>query len=138
MPPDEASQNDDTLNPVRDVRRFSRTYSAGERIFAAGDAGHCMYVLTAGSVAISVGADAEDVEIHRLGVGECFGEIALLEDGVRTATATAMASPTTVLEVDKARFVYLVGQQPAFALTVMRSLARRVQGRAMAPTRVSP
>jgi CRP/FNR family cyclic AMP-dependent transcriptional regulator len=129
-----------TQPALRDIGRFTRSYQAGERIFSAGDVGHCMHVLVAGEVAIVRDDAGQTQQINRLGVGDCFGEIALLEDGVRTASAVALVSPTRVVEIDKARFVYLVGQQPAFALTVMRSLTRRMSGRdttALSPA-VSP
>lgn len=117
------------LTPLRDVRRFSRRFDCGDVIFEEGSVGRCMYVVIEGEVQIrTVASDAPRL-LNTLTPGQTFGEIALLEDGTRMASAVATKSPTVLVEIDKARFVYLVGQQPAFALTVMRGLARRMEGR---------
>ena len=118
------------LTPLRDLRRFARSFRAGDAVFEAGSPGRCMYVVIEGEVQITAGEGEARSLVNTHGPGGSFGEIALLEDGTRTATATATATPTVLVEIDKARFVYLVGQQPAFALTVMRGLARRMEGRA--------
>jgi CRP/FNR family transcriptional regulator, cyclic AMP receptor protein len=124
-------QTDDVAGALagRDLGRFTRRHAAGATIFEAGSVGRCMYVVLEGEVEIRIHDGQNEVTVNRLRSGECFGEIALLEQGVRMASAVATANPTVVVEIDKPRFVYLVGQQPAFALTVMRGLARRVQGR---------
>ncbi|MEO6409544.1 MAG: cyclic nucleotide-binding domain-containing protein [Burkholderiaceae bacterium] len=116
------------LTPARDIRRFCRQFAAGDVIFEQGSPGRCMYVVVDGEVSIVGGADDARRVLNVVGVGESFGEIALLEDGVRIAGAVAASTPTVLVEIDKARFVYLVGQQPAFALTVMRGMARRMEG----------
>jgi len=118
----------ETLPQARDLRRFTRRFGAGDVIFEQGSVGRCMYVVLEGSVDIRQSIDGGAVTINTIRPGQCFGEIALLEDGSRMATAVALDEPTTVVEIDKARFIYLVGQQPAFALTVMRGLAERVVG----------
>lgn len=117
------------LTPLRDLGRFLRRYAAGDLVFEQGSPGRCMYVVIEGEVQIHAGDAAARRHLNTLGPGQSFGEIALLEEGRRTASAVATRTPTVLVEIDKARFVYLVGQQPAFALTVMRSLARRMEGR---------
>lgn len=117
------------LTPARDIQRFTRVLAAGEDVFRAGDRGGSMYVVLEGAVEVleeAEGATGERV-IVRLGAGDTFGEIALVATGVRTRTVRAVQSPTRLMEIDRARFVYLVGQQPAFALTVMRGLCRRIE-----------
>ena len=51
-----------------------------------------------------------------------FGELALLQSGKRVADATAVGF-ARAMDIDKPRFRYLMAQQPAFALAMMRSLA---------------
>ena len=125
----DAADAADTLTPLRDLRRFTRRFAAGDLVFEEGSAGRCMYVVLEGAVRIDSGQGEASRTLNTLGPGQSFGEIALLEEGRRTASAVATRTPTVLVEIDKARFVYLVGQQPAFALTVMRSLARRMEGR---------
>ncbi len=132
------------LIPARDVRRFCRDYAAGQTIFNAGDRGNCMFIVLAGAVRIvrtvggsGSGSDSEREDVlAELGPGEFFGEMALVDNSTRMASAVAVTG-TRLAEIDRARFVYLVGQQPAFALTVMRVLAQRL-ARAQAPQSAAP
>ena len=118
----------EALTPMRDMRRFVRRFAQGETIFREGDPGRCLYVVTHGAVEVRRASSPPNAPpLRRVEAGEAFGEIALLEGGVRTASAIAAAEPTELAEIDKARFVYLVSQQPAFALTLMRSMARRLR-----------
>jgi CRP-like cAMP-binding protein len=135
MLPDEPS-GAAPLIPARDVRRFCRDYAAGEAIFNAGERGNCMFIVLAGAVRIVRSTEHGEDTLAELGPGEFFGEMALVDNSTRMASAVAL-STTRLAEIDRARFVYLVGQQPAFALTVMRVLAQRL-ARAQAPQAAAP
>jgi CRP-like cAMP-binding protein len=65
--------------------------------------------------------------IIKLGKGEFFGEMAVIDGSARSATAIASAPNTKVMRINHARFVYLVSQQPAFALMVMDALSKRLR-----------
>ena len=62
-----------------------------------------------------------------LGKGEFFGEMAVIDGSSRSATAISAAPHTRVMRINHARFVYLVSQQPAFALMVMDALSKRLR-----------
>jgi CRP-like cAMP-binding protein len=64
---------------------------AGEVIFREGDAGGEFYVITNGQVRVTADALEGEKEIARLGHGQFFGEMAVLNGGKRTATCTALA-----------------------------------------------
>lgn len=111
--------------------KFIHKYEDGEAIFREGDHGHEMFVVLSGEVEICKQSEqCENHAIARLGAGEMFGEMALVGDGRRSATALARGQETLVVRIDQARFVYLVSQQPAFALSVMRMMAHRLAGQA--------
>ncbi len=114
------------LTPARDIGRFQRTYATDEVVFRGGDRGSTMYVVLEGSVRIEHRDENQVTVIAERGPGEFFGEMALVDTGVRSASAIAAATPTRLVEIDKARFIYLVSQQPAFSLAVLRALCRRI------------
>src|SRR5687767_14007358 len=76
---------------------YVRRFRAGEVIFSAGDEGNGFYVVESGEVRIS--AVVGNNELRTLGVigpGELFGEMAIVDDEPRSATATAESDTTTV------------------------------------------
>ena len=111
--------------------RFLKAYRRGEEIFREGSVGQHMYVIASGSVDIVRGDDGKGERLATLGKGDIFGEMALLDHLPRSASAMA-AEDTELLEIDHALFVYLVTQQPAFALFVQKSLSLRLRG--LSPT----
>ena len=70
---------------------------------------------------------ASKTVIVTLGKGEFFGEMAVIDGSSRSATAIAAAPNTRVMRINHARFVYLVSQQPAFALMIMDALSKRLR-----------
>ncbi len=68
-----------------------RSYKPGQEIFKQGDTGNCFYMIIYGEVSIVRG----DAELSKLGQGQCFGEMAVLEEQPRNATA--LASQQTLL-----------------------------------------
>ena len=66
-----------------------RQYLAGEVIFDEGDVGQTLYILLEGEVTICRQGRPDDGQLARLGPGEFFGELGLLDDSVRTAQARA-------------------------------------------------
>jgi CRP-like cAMP-binding protein len=110
-----------------DLRRFVRDqrparFAAGELIFGAGEPGDAMYVVTSGRVALDHGGP----EPVLVGPGEAFGEMALIDQEPRSATATAVTD-TELYEITEALFLLLVQDAPQFALEIMRALSRRLR-----------
>lgn len=64
---------------------------AGEPVFQEGDIGSAFYVLIAGEVVVQKHRDGEVVELARLGTGQCFGEMALVRNDLRTASVVAVS-----------------------------------------------
>lgn len=107
--------------------KFIQTFKAGETIFAEGSNGSFMYVVVAGAVEIRRRKEGVDRKVAELGIGDIFGELAVVDSGERMATAIALQEGTELVAIDQARFVYLTSQQPAFALTVMRVMSERIR-----------
>ena len=102
-------------------------YDASEVVFEEGSAGRELFVVLNGKVDIVRNAGADRTLLVTLGKGEFFGEMAVIDGSVRSATAIAAEAGTRVMHINHARFVYLVSQQPAFALMIMDALSKRLR-----------
>ncbi len=99
-----------------------RHFEAGEKIFLEEEAGTEMFMVRTGRVdVITYGTVLENVR-----AGGIFGEMALIDDGPRSAAAMA-AEPTEVVAIDKPTFLAVIGDDPHFALRVMGLLATRLR-----------
>ena len=74
------------------------TVEAGRWFFREGERGASIYWLEQGSVAICMRRGDADVELRRLGPGDCFGEVALFDFGPRSASVLAL-EPCRALEI---------------------------------------
>src|ERR1700738_1790728 len=95
--------------------------------FEEGSPGRDLFVVLDGKVDIAKVNGASKIVIVTLGKGEFFGEMAVIDGSSRPATAIAAAPNTRVMRINHARFVYLVSQQPAFALMIMDALSKRLR-----------
>jgi CRP-like cAMP-binding protein len=86
-------------------------FEPGQVVFREGDRGDRLYVVTEGEVEVLKETGAGAQPVRRLGRGDCFGEIALVREGPRTATVRAV-SATNVLAVDREAFQALFATLP--------------------------
>ena len=100
----------------------TRHVKAGETIFKEGDAAAEVYVIWSGRVGIQLGNRLLDT----LEANEIFGEMALIDDKPRSATAVALTE-VPLIPISDLQFLLLVTRKPAFALEVMRVLAHRLR-----------
>ena len=99
-------------------------FAAGAIIFTKGDDGKTMFSVKFGEVAISV--EGKVVEV--VGPDGFFGEMALIEDSPRSATATAQTD-CVLIPITEKRFEFMVHETPFFAVQVMQGLSRRLRGK---------
>ena len=109
------------------AEKFLRVFRSGEVVFEEDSVGRQMYVVNAGRVHVLRRSGGRQVQIGSLGPGDIFGEMALVDDLPRSATVVAAEENTRILEIDHALFVYLVGQQPVFALMVLKAISLRLR-----------
>lgn len=98
------------------------SFAAGAQIFAAGDLGTAMYFILSGEVRITV----DGRELDYLQPGQVFGEMALADNLVRSATATAVAA-SKLVPIHKQQFADLTQQLPTFATEVMSIMSVRLR-----------
>ncbi len=105
-----------------------RTYGTGSTIFTQGDTGVGLYVLKSGKIRLTQANDPDraEVEIGVMGPGEVMGEMALLDDLPRSATATALVD-ADVLVLPVWDFRGVLRQHPAMALKLLAALSRRLR-----------
>jgi CRP/FNR family transcriptional regulator len=106
---------------------LGKVYKDGEEIICEGEDGNCMFVIQEGEVEVIMQGD-EDQEI-RLGVrgeGEFFGEMAIFDRDVRSATVRALGD-ARVLTVDKKNFMRRVHEDPSLAFRLVETMSRRIR-----------
>jgi signal transduction histidine kinase len=105
----------------------SRSFLPGAVIFAAGDPGDGFYVVESGSVRISaVVGQNEPRVLTTIGPGDFFGEMAVLDDAPRSATATAEVE-TKAIFLGRDRLLDLLERQPPLALALIREFSLRMR-----------
>jgi CRP/FNR family transcriptional regulator len=109
------------------IEKCINAFGVDDVIFEEGSTGRELFVVLDGEVEIAKVSGASKTSIIKLGKGEFFGEMAVIDGSARSATAIASAPNTKVMRINHARFVYLVSQQPAFALMVMDALSKRLR-----------
>jgi CRP-like cAMP-binding protein len=107
-------------------REVVATYSAGDKIFSEGDLGTEMYIIQEGEVHIIKRLGNEDHLLSRLGKGDFFGEMAVIESAPRTADAVAQTA-TTLLAITGSRFDEMIRRNPEIAIRIIRKYSRRLR-----------
>ena len=113
------------LEKIASVLR-SESYEPEADIVRIGDPGHSLYVVMEGNFAVVYPSRSADVELARMGPGEFFGEMAILNSKPRSATVRAL-DPVKVLVLDKEDFTRIVMESPELALHVMAALSVRIR-----------
>lgn len=121
-----------TRLPLDDVRALAsggrtRTYSPGTVIFREGGPGDSLHVVVEGSVRITrTSREGDEATIAILHAGECFGEMALLDGGPRSANAIA-AEPVKTFVVTREQFRTWLLTRPAAAVALLETLSLRLR-----------
>jgi CRP/FNR family cyclic AMP-dependent transcriptional regulator len=101
----------------------TRSFKAGETIFKEGDPPDEFFVVESGSVGLKLGDRLlETVDAHGI-----FGEMALVDNAPRSASAVALTD-VTLAGIREKQFLFLVEETPFFAIKIMRVLARGLRG----------
>lgn len=103
------------------------SHAAGETVFLEHEPGQALYIVESGRVRIWVrDGDANDVTLSELEPGAFFGELSVLDGGVRSANATAVV-PTTLRSLHQDAFQKFLVEHPESALEVIRSVGARLR-----------
>jgi CRP-like cAMP-binding protein len=105
----------------RRMKRFPRKTV----LFREGDAGSEMFVIGAGRIEVQKRIGGLDKTVAVLGPGEMLGELALLNDKPRTATAIVLDT-VDALVIDKETLEGMLGKNPEFTMRLIRRLSDRL------------
>jgi CRP-like cAMP-binding protein len=109
------------------TRMRRRSFRRGEVVFHRGDPAGPMHVICAGTVKVTAPtAEGDEAVLAVYGSGVCFGEIAALDGGARSATVTAL-EPTETLALQPVDLVACVRQYPDLAQQVIVAFAGRLR-----------
>src|SRR5258708_27429304 len=103
------------------------SYRANQTIFKAGDPGINMQILLQGKVQTYLtDDDGKQIVVSEIGKGEMFGELSLLDNEPRSASAVAL-EPTLTLIIDRDDLIRLFSRKPEAALDIMATLGSRIR-----------
>ena len=104
-----------------------RTLKAGEVLYVEGEPRRGLYVLVEGRVELrQVSSRGREQVLHSEGPGATLGEAPLFDPGGYVASAVA-AAPTRALFVPRLEVIALFRRHPAFAVSLLETMARRVR-----------
>lgn len=120
-----ALEDADRKAVAQEMREAS--FDGGQSIFARGDPGRDIYLVTAGRVRLSVlTAEGRELSFAHAEPGHIFGEIAVLDGGMRSADATAVTK-VTALTLSKGALTRMIEQRAVVREAVIRFLCNRVR-----------
>ena len=109
------------------TRLRRRTFHRGEVIFHQDDPGDRLHFVVKGIVKISlVSRDRRESDIALLTRGDCFGEMSVLDGGVRSATAVAV-EPTETMTLSQEDFLAFLKEHTQLAIQIIALLVRRLR-----------
>lgn len=105
---------------------LGKAFADGEVIIREGEEGDCMYVIQEGKAEVVVRSGEDEIQLDVLGPGAFFGEMAVFERDVRSATVRALGE-ARVITVDKKNFMRRVHEDPALAFRLVETMSQRLR-----------
>jgi CRP/FNR family transcriptional regulator len=109
-----------------DNNTLGKIYEDGETILRQGDQGDCMYVILEGQVEIIREVQNNQIRLAVRHEGEFFGEMAIFEREVRSATVRALGK-ARVLTIDKKNFLRRIHEDPSLAYRIVQTMSGRIR-----------
>jgi CRP/FNR family cyclic AMP-dependent transcriptional regulator len=105
---------------------LGKVFADGDVIIRQGDTGDCMYEILDGQVEVFQEREGKEVRLAVLGKGDFFGEMAIFEREVRSATVRAHGQ-VRVLTVDKRILLRRISEDPSLALRILERMSHRIR-----------
>ncbi len=108
------------------MKKSERKFSDGQVIFRESDPSESVFVIVKGNVELSKNGEKGPIMLAMLGVGEVFGEMGILDKGLRSASALAIGD-TVLEETGRQDFLEAIRNEPEMAIAIMGKLVERLR-----------
>ena len=105
---------------------LGKTYMPGQKIVTQGEVGDCMFVIQEGKAQVLREENGAETVVDTMRAGDIFGEMAILEHTVRSATVRA-ETPVRALTSDRRTFLRRIQEDPSLAMSVLDVMCHRVR-----------
>ena len=105
---------------------MGKVYTKGQVVVKQGETGDCMFAIQSGRLEVLKQDGKGEVRVALLEQGDIFGEMAIFEREVRSATVRAL-DEARVLTVDKKTFLRRIQEDPSIALNLVRMMSQRIR-----------
>ncbi len=105
---------------------LGKIYHDGEVIIREGEVGTCMFVIQEGQVEVLQERSGQQIRLAVREPGDFFGEMAIFERDVRSATVRALGE-VRVLTVDDQTFLRRVHEDPSIAYRLVKTMSHRIR-----------
>lgn len=105
---------------------LGKFYQDGENIIRQGEKGDCMYIIQEGQVEVLSEKDGHEVRVGLLGAGDFFGEMAIFEKEVRSATVRSVGH-SRVLTIDKKNLLRRAHEDPSLMFHMIKTMSSRIR-----------
>jgi CRP/FNR family cyclic AMP-dependent transcriptional regulator len=109
-----------------DAGALGKLFRAGEAIVRQGEVGDCMYVIQEGQAEVLREDAGKEMRLAVLGEGDFFGEMALFDREVRSATVRALGE-VRVLTVERKTFLRRIHEDPSLAFRIVEKMSHRIR-----------
>ncbi|MBI5877914.1 MAG: cyclic nucleotide-binding domain-containing protein [Chloroflexi bacterium] len=109
------------------ARASEQRYCCGDIVFHDGDSGRSLYLIASGEVDIVIDHHGQEFVLARIGAGEPFGEMALIDDSPRSATVRASSPELVVLELQRSDLLEALQIHPPALYEILRLLTGRLR-----------
>lgn len=123
----EPSEDDRRTGESRNNGAERRTYKEDHYIFREGETGDMAFIIMDGTVQITTQSNDSTVVLSRLANGSMFGEMALIDDEPRMASAQAVNGPVEALVVSRQMFQQKLNRLDPFTRTLIKILSANVR-----------
>jgi len=106
--------------------KLGKVYDKGEVIVREGETDDCMYEILEGKVEVLQEREGKEVRLAVLDKGDFFGEMAIFEKEVRSATVRAMGE-VRALTIDKRTLLRRISEDPTLAFRIVERMSHRIR-----------